>query len=39
LPARVDKPLPIFVFSVRQAKSDGSSKLKGACHVNCPFDM
>ena len=24
---------------VRQAKSGRSCKLKGACHVNCPFDM
>jgi hypothetical protein len=29
----------ICVHLARQAKLDRSSKLKGACHVNCPFDM
>jgi hypothetical protein len=29
----------LWSFSVRQAKFVRSRKVKGACHVNCPFDM
>src|SRR5262249_44867742 len=35
---RVDSPWS-SVCVVRQAKPGRSRKLKGACHVNCPFDM